>query len=69
MSPRQLFILAILLGLGSIVCLLIPTHSLFNQPQGPTVLGDMALAAGLSGLILRWRQAASTDRERENPQS
>src|SRR5262245_31234269 len=55
MQPRQLFVLATLLASGALVSALLPKYPLFNGPQGPVVLGGMALLAALTGLVLRWR--------------
>ena len=61
MQPRQLFVLAALLACGALVSALVPKYALFNEPQGPVVLGGMALLAALTGLALRWRARGAGD--------
>jgi hypothetical protein len=58
---RQLFVLAGLLGAGALVSAALPGHPLFNQPEGPFVLGGMALLAAATGLFLRRRARAGED--------
>ena len=58
MQARQWFVLAGLLLGGATVSAVLPKMRLINEPEGPIVLGGMALLAASIGLILRLRTHA-----------